>query len=759
MVNVVPYNRVEYTLEHEELGPLVVSEPKGWETDDKEYQRVDDYDGVFTKFSNNLTFYNDGVDYIKMVYTLYGPNTNLICKRRERHPKTNKWIVSYIGYLDLMTYVFENNSVKIKFNSSGLEDQIKSRANEKIEIERRDTLDGTPIPELETIYVNQDGRRIFLRTVFGTSGVQNNPSFEVASNAGNTRSRTLALPIVLDVNQHQDIAQTPYFNALGTNNNSDIGMPFLLNATRLRNFKINLNASWTAFFQQYENVQWCFVKANLTIYENGFDFTPKEGGEITLFELNSGFADNDPRKLPDDVDYPYPQFRKQMSASFNDTITLLEGESLVFELHLRSDMFVDNNAGVRVFVEDFENELIIEEDSFFEASKTKAVLAHELGERITQIITDRDDAFYSEALGRTDIGYAEDGVNTGALNAYAHGQWIRGFDKLPENEDNKYKAFTTTFNEFVNHNEVAWNLGIGIEKIGLFERIRIENKRFFYQNAVTINVGYKENGIWVYPQVSKLKRKPSKKYFYKSLEIGYDKGGDNEEAMGLDEPNTKSTFSTHITKSNNIFTRVSKYITASYAKEFIRRKPKKDFPTTDHQNDKEIFAIDCKRGPTEVYEERKYQDDFAVEPTGIFSPETATNLRLSVFNVLLRHGWEIATTMSKNLFKYIRYSSSEGNSSLVTQLIGGQPYAENGNILGDDLEKARYLPEEVEFEYPFDIEMIEQIEGNTVINGKRVPNFYGLAKYRNEENELETGYIMNLKINGAGKWKLITSNQ
>ena len=397
----------------------------------------------------------------------------------------------------------------------------------------------------------------------------------------------------------------------------------------------------------------------------------------------------------------------------------------------------------------------------------KAVMAYEMGDRITQIITGRNDAFHSDALGRTDIGYDQDGVNTGALNGFSHGLWIRGFDKLPQSDDNKYKACTTTFKDFVDHNKAVWNLGVGVEKIGLKERIRIEEKAFFYQNIVTIHVGYKdENDNWVYPQVSNLERSVAKKHIYTSLEFGYAKGWDNEEAMGLDEPNSKSTFTTPITNGSlkNTYKQISKYIAGSYPKEFIRRKPISEFPTTDHTNDKETFVHDLKRNGIGGYVERKWQDDFAESPTGIFSPETLTNPRLSIVNNLLRHGWVIASTMIKETGKYIRYGSSEGNSSMTTKLINGKPFTENGTgntsniIVKEDLPRAKIDPDKIKFEYKVDTEMIEQIEGSTLIQGKTVPNVYGLVKFRNEESELETAFFDNLKPNDKGIWELLKSN-
>jgi hypothetical protein len=260
----------------------------------------------------------------------------------------------------------------------------------------------------------------------------------------------------------------------------------------------------------------------------------------------------------------------------------------------------------------------------------------------------------------------------------------------------------------------------------------------------------------------KVKRSVATENYFSDLTIGYNKGWENEEAMGLDEPNTKTTFGTAITRIKNSFQAICDYITASYAKEFIRRKPKTLYPTTDHKNDKEIFMMDLKRGSGGIFLERKWQDDFQEEPEGIFSPETAVNLRFTPFNMLLRHGWVVASGLYRHYVnKYTRYLSSEGNSGLITKLNGGNEYSENGNVLNSELERPRFIPEWIEFEYPCDFETMQQVEGYFVnpSNGKKIPNFYGLVQFENENGDLEKGYLFNLKPNGEGKWKLLKANR
>ncbi len=229
--------------------------------------------------------------------------------------------------------------------------------------------------------------------------------------------------------------------------------------------------------------------------------------------------------------------------------------------------------------------------------------------------------------------------------------------------------------------------------------------------------------------------------------------------MGLDEPNTKSTFTTVISRLKNAFTKISKIRADNYGFEFARRKPVSLNNTEDTTYDNDIWFNDLKRGLGNIFLQRKWQDDLSKQPTGIFSPNTAFNLRLSPFNILLRHGWYFGAGFDKYLSDFVRYSSSIANSKMKTQLIGELEYAEDGVIQNSELDKSRFVCEEVEFDHICDYGIMQQINGTTTVQGKTIPNKYGLFEFINEDNEVERGFLLNLKLMGEGKFKIIKFNK
>ncbi|WP_395051668.1 hypothetical protein [Flavobacterium sp.] len=741
-INQSYFDRIRYTLYTSSQGSIEIDEPIGWTSDEKELARHEQYHGIISRFSNSLKFIGSGKDFIQLVYDIEGINAEIKMKREEKHPHSDIWTLTYSGYLDLSTWETEKNQISIKFNSGGIEQALKARESEKIEIDRITTIDGKKIPELQPITVALDGRRIFLKSKWEVPTVDNIVNLFVVSSDGNTRKKTGEFPLALKTKSHEE-AQNTLNDSEGSEFIGATGMMFLANNVIDKNITvIGSDLKFIPVVNKQQINRNTFIRVCFSVYNNGSNFNLKS--RTVLLELKA--TNNEDISYVNNKTYSIPDFQMNLN--------LKVGESLAMEYFIDSDLA--NGTGNKYFDVTFTTKsgmILINEDSFFEKSQTKAILAHELVDRLVTIGTNKENAFYSDFLGRTDIGYMVDGP--GAFTGLSHGFWVRGFDKLPiptesPKVENLFKPLTTSFKDAIASLDAVWNVGIGIETFGLKERIRLEELSFFYNNNVTIRLPF---------QVKNLKRSVATNYYYSSLEFGSEKGGDYQEAMGLDEPNTKANFTTVITRAKEIYSKISKYRSDSYGMEFARRKPKTLNDTEDTSYDSDIFNLDLKRGIGSVFEQRKWQDDFEKEPTGIFNPETATNLRFSPFNCLVRHSWWFGGGFKKYLSDYVSYGSSTANSQLKTKFIGKPEYAENGNVKNSDLLKARFFPEWIEFEHTCNFEVMQMVEGKTVILGKEIMNFYGLVEFINENSEKEKGFLFNLKPNGKGQWKLLKSNR
>jgi hypothetical protein len=750
-VNTAQHDQVRYTLQNQISGNQIISEPKGWNEDEKEFARHPKYHGVFPKFSNSLRFKGTGRDYINVVRDTQGIQGKI--RLIKDYLDENKiWQRAYTGFLDMKTWSDKKGMINIKFHSGGIEEIMKSRINEKVEIERTESIPGSTIPDFEPAQLKFHGRRIFLKSQFNILTASNQADCSVETNAGNTRSDTVGLPLNL-FSQSHDQAHTVTPQSDGGEDNGSTGMMFYDLNDRDRILDIDLDIDMDVFFQQYENVQWCFYKASIVRYTNGSNYDVAE--RFPLLHLDSGnpIPGFSQEVLPDDVDFAFPQFTINTSFSWAGQIELLQDESLGLELYLKSDMFVDAQAGVRAFARNIDGYLNIEEDSNFNETVSNGVMVHELFSRLSHIYLGKSSYFRSNYYGRQDLGYSADGP--GAYKMFNHGHWMRGFTK----EIPLYKPFATSFKEILESCEVADNIGMGIESIGFGERLIVEDKKDFYNPTVLIRLGSKdEDGIFQYDQVNNLERKEIPMKYYSKINIGSEKGGEYEEVMGLEETNTSSNFSTPIDATDEDYIQLMKTRVDTYGGEIIRRRSILTHPTTDQSGDSDIWMHSVKPGLNGIYDLKRVNDVLETDPIGMFSPESAYNFEFSPISMLQNHGWWIRGGYTKNELDKIKFGSSRGNSRVKLQLINKNAYFEGGPesiIPIQDLEKPRFVPEEISFSYKVSLNLQKQIEGYTVLFGKKIPNIYGAIEFKNEKGELEKGFLMSLKPNKEGKWKLL----
>lgn len=80
MVNLNYFDRVRYTLYNKVQGSLVIQEPIGWQSDEKELLRHEQYHGIISKFSNSSKFIGSVKDFIQLIYDIEGINAEIELK-------------------------------------------------------------------------------------------------------------------------------------------------------------------------------------------------------------------------------------------------------------------------------------------------------------------------------------------------------------------------------------------------------------------------------------------------------------------------------------------------------------------------------------------------------------------------------------------------------------------------------------------------------------------------------------------------------
>ena len=329
-------NRVRFTLSYGTIGSLIITEPIGWDDEEKEYARNEKYHGVFTKFSNNLEFIEDGADFINNVRDSYDINAEIRLLKEERHPQTDRWTDRYEGVLDLSTWQQEDFKVKVKFNSSGLETELKARESKKIEIERTTDLNGKQVDPLETHLLDFKGRNIFLRSKF-EGNTKEAAQTRVNSAGGIFYTAKTPFPMSIVDNSDPDRLHNP----IGQQITGDISAAYTFYGynDRQKELRISLNLSFlidNILYRKVRDPGTEFIKLMMSIYSNGSNYDLKE--DIELY---------------DEAESNNPNIYKTVSVIQNITRTLLEGESIMLYFYTGARTGFNNKNGY--FDHDFIN--------------------------------------------------------------------------------------------------------------------------------------------------------------------------------------------------------------------------------------------------------------------------------------------------------------------------------------------------------------------------------------------------------------------
>ena len=615
--------------------------------------------------------------------------------------------------------------LKQKYPSKqGVNAQIKAQFKEKLELERLESITGTAIDELSKIDFNLSARQILRLSELKSEPYETSQYYGDVSNS---------YPEILNI--------TPLMSLVSDSDSANLqqvvlepvgltisGAPILdrLNLEQGNCFYFNSDLAKT-------------ITATIDIdvelsgsYDSRVCF-------VALIKTDSNF---NRIAHPNEVLYDDGSLiNGALLLKVNTTISIDLAQNENLSLVVFADVFRNSgvaNAQIRYYPKPIT--INISEDSTFSDTPTKAVRFHEVGEKLMQIITGKKKAFYSEFFGRKDLGYA----NTGEFGntALSLGFWIRQFFD---------KNLQFSLSDYLETANAIFNTGYGIEMINGKETLVLEDLKYFFQEEI---------GIVLPNQVSNVEREVATEFYNSSIEVGYEKpDGDilYQEAMGLDEYNGKRGFTQPITRVDTTFKKISKARADRYGIEFARRKPKESFPEQDTRYDSSAFLFDL-IDEIGQFRERLWQDDYETAPTGVYSPETATNLRLTPFRNLERHEWFFGSGLQKFQTDKIRFSNSTLKSKLTTKKTSEVARSENGDILVSDLQRPRFIPEWVTFDYKVDFAINEMVYGKTNANGRMIPNYYFKIQFINELGLTEYGYLFELKPNKEGKWKILTAN-
>ncbi|MCG9970989.1 hypothetical protein [Christiangramia crocea] len=725
-------NRVEITL-YSVLGTKVLhKDPPGYKNSETEIGRSEKTFGIFIKQINNLEFIGEAKQYLENLWQLHGVHAKCRMVRKEMHPTTDDWRLHSEGFLDFSSRKIKDGKLQINFVEGGLREILTSQLREKFELNRTTDIEGNTITPLKRDDIQLNGRKVFLRSEHSSG---NTTQFEVNSglwNSGNDfRTAFQCFPMDAIVNADSENVSSCFERPGSDNDIPGADQMFYLIADRDRGqTDLKLTASFTIPSMVLTRASDLSMKVVFRVYGNGDSYDLLQ--EYTLLDIGDPVATS-----PTDV----------FNVNFDFPHVPAEGESYSVGLFMQGKYGDGISKGDAIIqIGDYSASMTREEDSFYPATVSPCLTLWDCFNRLTEIYTGKVNGFESHLLDGNDSTLLTDSSHNMVL---LPGGWVRNLKRKDDAGNLKEWPLELSFENAYKSIHAVLPVGYGISIHGNRQNIILEDLKFFFQRTVVGHLG----------KLKIIERSTASEYCYQSLKFGYIKGGDYEEPLGLDEYNTQMTSRTPLTIVDNEYEALGESRTDPYGVEYTRRYQYDDFPDADRNEDKDNFLIDVKdtqrQRRNKLFTVRTWQDDFEEAPTGTYAPETGFNYNLTPARNRQRHSWWFNNGIVKLQDKNIQFLNANGNSELKTKKVGENYLKENADVPIADLDKPLFEPEWIDAEKYFDQELLEKLLDTTLINGRRVNNYYGLWEFTNEQNRSEYAYIFTVKAKDKMTFKLL----
>lgn len=231
-------------------------------------------------------------------------------------------------------------------------------------------------------------------------------------------------------------------------------------------------------------------------------------------------------------------------------------------------------------------------------------------------------------------------------------------------------SFSDFFSDFIGLDDSAFGVENGI--------VRLENSPYFARDTESVNIG----------DVTDFDLELADQYVFNSVTIGYD-DGNTDDTNGKEEYNSGQEWEMPITRVQKQMEWTCKSRADQYGIEQLRIDYIQN-PTEDTSSDNDTFMIDCAID-VDMVTYRPILGSTYTLVTGLTSPNTSYNLRLTPKKNLLRHAGYLRSMLDKLDGYYINFGSGTKNTTLVT-LKDGVRVAESENIQISTLPGKYFLP-------------------------------------------------------------------
>ena len=667
------------------------------------------------KKQGKVTFYREGYQYLREVNALDGVGADVRLIIREKNDRTSAQeyvTISNVG-VDLFSLDFNDREQTCEADivTGGLLEVIEKRWDDEIDIIPNTSLDGADIGPLATQQLLLTPRQIFRRSRLFLDTDQ---EFRVKVSGGGKTAR--GVPWLLDYRSEQEVVEVSTANIMnsvgGDYANLQFGQgPIILNAKLDTDYTLRGSVSLRNVFGIAGN--------SLTL-----DLVWFTGGQDLIYDRKQRLGTLDCSIAGAEVSY-----------TFNDeSVFVGAGESLAIAV------LADFGLGSLIVLQ-ANGELFIEQDSSYPQTYTRAMRIGDLFDRLLARITGKTGLFRSSCFASGGDWYD---------TLIAHGTWLRNMpDVINQGEDDEQKiqAKISLKNLYEAAHSILEPMRYKQVVEGLDQLFYVGPEKETQGNQVKVRIGQTRERFEL-ATIFEPKRKVIGDNYFGKVQIGSTKtGNDYGEVNNLVSICGNATWLTVNDRSDSVYEALTEVRTGAEDAELQRSKQYADNPGVDAEYDEDWFLFDAKPVSGEFHL-KKWADYYAAAPQNVYSADTNYNWGFTPARILERHAWKVATAWvpAKYITASLRFASSNCNASLVTQASGEDPLAEGENIPHARLERSTIYPMSVEFDYPVNQEIIEQLADPE--------NLEGLVAFKTKDG-VEYGRLVSVNTNNEGRWQFV----
>ena len=649
------------------LGDILLEiNPIGWDSKELGLVRNEKYFGIFRTYSAELEYIKNGYDTLSQLEENEGVLANCSLIVEEKNTVSGENTEVFDAQLDFSEYTETTNNgngISLPLKDSEFLEKLKNRENIEIPYDRPEDLDGNTIDAGIYTDISLLGRE------FGGRALGN---------------------VFLPVDEGDD------YNFYSFNNNAS----WVLNTT-FENIDVlpDFQDIFKKNFAGLQNIDDtdCFYFQSVGTSTIGGTYNIVGYSDVgVIFRLVKAAFDTSGNIIVSTfeelIKYPSNYLSGNYNIEFDFSTTLEENEGLFIYVNAA------NVSGT--FIAYSGMEIKIKYLSEFDPTPCKVALPHEVFDYMITAITGESGSFRSNYFGRTDIGYDEDGE--GAYISLTNGKLIRGFETGYTTENEEIKGqLTFKFRELFENYYKLKNIAIRVFK---------EDGKWIVEAEKKIELFSDEIIHTITPDKDSLKRIRDIELYYSNIECGYNLAPDDLFG-GLEEYNNKETYSTVLSNLENTFDLMCSYSASGIQIEKQRRKQAETYPTEEVTGDNYMFFVELINDETEGIIQRNEQGFVTI--TGLDNLETKINLGLTPKQILLEHGFELNSGLSKYASSSVKYNSSDKVTDLAFQRDSDESIiTENADVIVGTLDNPIMTGFTLEFSAPLSLSDFIKIRSN-----------------------------------------------